>query len=97
MAKPTKKIIPEVLMIPLLKSRKLVAIAHSESGRRARGELKATPSTKATVKLAVKKEATMPIAIMVSPQTSNQYKWMQVSRNRDCPTGKAQSNWRPRK
>ena len=70
-ASPKKKIIPEVLMIPLLKSRKFEAMAHSESGRRASGELKATPSTNATVKFAVKKEATMPMAIMLSP--TNQY------------------------
>ena len=84
----------EVLMIPLLKSRKLVAIAHSESGRRARSELKA-PSTKATVKWQLK-EATMPIAIMVSPTNDGQYKGYSKPKS-GLPNGKAQSNWRPRK
>ena len=70
-AKPIKKIIPDVLIIPRLKSRKFAAIAHSESCNKARGELKATPKTKATVRLAVRKEATIPIAIMLSP--TNQY------------------------
>ena len=54
-------------MIPRLKSSRLVDTAHSQSGSRAMGALKATPSTKATVRFPVKKEATIPMESMANP------------------------------
>ena len=62
-----KKAILDKLIIPRLKSKKLADNPQSEFGHKARGALKATPKTKATVKLAVRKEATIPIANMDKP------------------------------
>ena len=67
MARPMKKAIPEMLMIPRLKSKKLAEIPHSEFESKAMGALKATPKTNAMVRLGVKKEATIPMASMLSP------------------------------
>jgi hypothetical protein len=62
-----KKAMLDILTIPLLKSRKLAERPQFASVSNARGALKATPNTKATVRLAVKKEATIPIASMLKP------------------------------
>ena len=58
---------PDTLMMPLLKSKKLAEIPHSELDNRAIGALKATPRTNATVRLAVRNEATIPIANILRP------------------------------
>ena len=67
MAKLIKKAILDRLIVPRLKSKKLADKPQSVFGHRASGALKATPNTKATVKLAVRKEATIPIASILSP------------------------------
>ena len=63
----TKKTIPDILIVPRLKSKKLADSPQLVLGRRASGALKATPSTKATVRLGVRNEATIPMAIMLKP------------------------------
>ena len=73
---------PDTLMMPLLKSKKLAEIPHSELDNRAIGALKATPRTNATVRLAVRMKQPYQSPTYLDPQTNNRCKLRIVDRNR---------------